>query len=118
MKQALKIIGFTLFNVIIILLAVEMVFRVFVPVHPVESMGWFWRVPDPITGWSLEPGAEGRSYNDFYEYDVAVKVNSRGLRSPNPSVTKNRKASIAFWCWAIRSSKAFKSNWKRHSASN
>ncbi|NOX62171.1 MAG: hypothetical protein GXP42_09540 [Chloroflexi bacterium] len=82
MKRALKIIGFTLLNIVLVLLAVEAFFRAFVPVHPVESMGWFWRVPDPITGWSLEPGAEGRSYNEMYEYDVAVKVNSRGLRSP------------------------------------
>jgi hypothetical protein len=64
------------------LLLLEGVVRLAGLARPPESMGWFWRVPDEITGWSLEPGAEGRSYNDLYEYDVAVKINSRGIRSP------------------------------------
>ncbi len=49
---------------------------------PAEPPGWFFRIPDPLTGWSLLPGASGRSYNPLYEYDVQVSINSRGLRAP------------------------------------
>ncbi len=49
---------------------------------PAEAMGWFWRVPDSTTGWSLEPNTSGRSFNQMYEFDVAVAVNHHGLRSP------------------------------------
>lgn len=47
---------------------------------PAEGTGWFWRVPDPQTGWSLQPGARGRWFNPQMEYDVAVTINSDGLR--------------------------------------
>ena len=47
---------------------------------PAEGTGWFWRVPDPRTGWSLQPGANGRWFNPQMEYDVDVTINSDGLR--------------------------------------
>lgn len=47
---------------------------------PAEGTGWFWRVPDPVTGWSLQPGASGRWFNPQMEYDVEVVINSDGLR--------------------------------------
>ena len=47
---------------------------------PAESTGWFWRVPDPQTGWSLQPGASGRWFNPQMEYDLEVAINSDGLR--------------------------------------
>ncbi len=47
---------------------------------PDEGTGWFWRVPDPATGWSLQPGASGRWFNPQMEYDVEVTINSYGLR--------------------------------------
>ncbi|MCB0256176.1 MAG: hypothetical protein KDI55_20840, partial [Anaerolineae bacterium] len=47
---------------------------------PAEGTGWFWRVPDPQTGWSLQPGASGRWFNPQVEYDVEVAINSNGLR--------------------------------------
>ena len=80
--RALKILGVTLLSLFLFLLALEGAFRLFVPVRPVEDMGWFWKAPDPITGWSAQPGAAGRSFNDVYEYDVEVKINALGLRSP------------------------------------
>jgi len=81
--RLLKLLAVTLVSLLIFFLVLEVVFRLFVPVRPVENMGWFWKVPDPITGWSAEPGAEGRSFNDVYEYDVHVKINDLGLRSPD-----------------------------------
>ncbi len=80
--KLLKILGASLFGVGLALVLLEVFFRLFVPVRPVEPPGWFWKAPDPITGWSAEPGAEGRSYNEVYEYDVEVKINDLGLRSP------------------------------------
>lgn len=47
---------------------------------PAEGTGWFWRVPDPQTGWSLQPGASGRWFNPQMEYDVDIAINSDGLR--------------------------------------
>ncbi|MDW8270542.1 MAG: SGNH/GDSL hydrolase family protein, partial [Anaerolineae bacterium] len=82
MRTVLKITLVTLFSIIGVLLGAEVYFRLAVPVHPGVPMGWFWRVPDPITGWSLQPGVSGRSYNDVYEYDVSVQINDLGLRSP------------------------------------
>ncbi len=81
-KTLFKVLIATGVSLLLFLLLLEGVFRAFVPVRPVEDMGWFWNVPDPITGWSAQPGAEGRSFNDVYEYDVAVKINALGLRSP------------------------------------
>lgn len=82
MKKALKIAGVTIVSIVLFFLVLELFFRMFVTVRPVENMGWFWKVPDPITGWSQLAGAEGRSFNEIYEYDVAVKINDLGLRSP------------------------------------
>ena len=56
---------------------------------PAESPGWFWRSPDPETGWSLQPGAQGRWFNPRYEYDVDVAINSQGLRDvERPTIEK------------------------------
>lgn len=56
---------------------------------PAESAGWFWRSPDPETGWSDQPGATGRWFNPRYEYDVDVSINSQGLRDvERPTVEK------------------------------
>ena len=89
MKKLLILLSVTLSSMMVALLLLELFFRLFVPVRPVENMGWFWKVPDPITGWSGLPGAEGRSFNDVYEYDVAVKINQRGLRSPDIGYEKS-----------------------------
>ena len=56
---------------------------------PAESAGWFWRSPDPETGWSDQPGATGRWFNPRYEYDVDVSINSQSLRDvERPTVEK------------------------------
>lgn len=64
--------------------ALEVGLRVFQRVPPPEPPGFFWRVPDPVTGWSLIPNSSGRWYNAMYEFDVDVTVNELGLRSPEP----------------------------------
>jgi lysophospholipase L1-like esterase len=80
-RKALKLGLFVLVNIIVVLVAIEIIFRLAAPT-PVEPAGWFWKTPDPITGWSLQPGASGRSYDENYEYDSRVEINSLGLRSP------------------------------------
>ncbi|MBO9394880.1 DUF5989 family protein [Caldilinea sp.] len=64
--------------------ALEIGLRVFQRVPPPEPPGFFWRLPDPVTGWSLIPNSSGRWYNAMYEFDVAVTINELGLRSPEP----------------------------------
>ena len=81
--KLIKILGITLASILLFLIVLEVLFRLFVPVRPPEPPGWFWKVPDPITGWSLQPGAEGRWFNEVYEYDVHIKINDLGLRSPD-----------------------------------
>lgn len=69
--------------------ALEIGLRVLQRVPPPEPPGFFWRVPDPVTGWSLIPNSAGRWYNAMYEFDVDVTVNELGLRTPTPiSYTK------------------------------
>ena len=81
--KLLKILGVTLVSILLCFIVLEVAFRWFVPVRPPEPPGWFWKVPDPITGWSFQPGAEGRWFNEVYEYDVHMKINALGLRSPD-----------------------------------
>lgn len=68
--------------VLIAALLAEGVIRVFGLAAPASSPGYFWRTDDPVTGWSLQPGASGRWFNPMREYDQAITVNARGLRSP------------------------------------
>ncbi len=65
------------------LAALEIGLRVFRLAPPAEPTGFFWRVPDPVTGWSLQPHAEGRWFNPMYEYDQYIRINSLGLRNPS-----------------------------------
>ena len=53
LHPVLKVTLITIISVIGVVIALEVLFRVAVPVHPVEAMGWFWKVPDPVTGWSM-----------------------------------------------------------------
>lgn len=62
--------------------ALEVGLRLFRLAPPAEPTGFFWRVPDPVTGWSLQPNAEGRWFNPMYEYDQHIRINALGLRSP------------------------------------
>ncbi len=80
-RKALKLALFVFFNLVVVLAAIEIIFRLAAPT-PVEPAGWFWKTPDPITGWSLQPGVSGRSYDENYEYDSRVEINGLGLRSP------------------------------------
>jgi lysophospholipase L1-like esterase len=62
--------------------ALEVGLRLFQRVPPAAGVGFFWRAPDAVTGWALEPGAAGRWYNPMYEYNQYININELGLRSP------------------------------------
>lgn len=82
MRQILSLLLLFFFYVALTLLGAEVVVRLAHAAPPAESAGWFWRVPDPITGWSHIPDSSGRSFNPLYEYDAQVSFNSRGIRGP------------------------------------
>lgn len=82
MRRLLSTILLILFYLLLGSVIAEAGVRLADAAPPAESMGWFWKVPDPTTGWQLLPNSSGRSFNQLYEYDVAVSVNSRGLRAP------------------------------------
>jgi hypothetical protein len=86
-----KLLGLILLVVVYLVgfvVIMEIGVRVFGAAPLAEPPGFFWRVPDPIAGWSLEPGAHGRWYNPSYEYDTQVQINSLGLRSPESTYEK------------------------------
>jgi hypothetical protein len=82
MRQIASGLLVLLFYAALMLLGAEVVTRLAHAAPPAESSGWFWRVPDPVTGWSHIPGSSGRSFNPLYEYDALVEFNSRGIRGP------------------------------------
>jgi hypothetical protein len=82
MRKLLSGILLFSFYILFALLIAEGGVRLAKAAPPAEAMGWFWRMPDATTGWAMEPNTRGRSFNQMYEFDVAVAVNSRGLRSP------------------------------------
>ncbi len=82
MKRLITLILLIAFYVLLFLGAAEVGVRLTRAAVPAESMGWFWEVPNATTGWALIPGSSGRSYNQRYEYDVEMAINSRGLRMP------------------------------------
>ena len=69
--------------VLLSVFALELGLRLFAKVPPTAAPGFFWRTPDPLTGWSLQPNTSGRWYNAMYEFDVEVHVNELGLRAPD-----------------------------------
>lgn len=81
-RRLLSLVLLLAVYLLLTIIALEIGLRVFQRVPPPEPPGFFWRVPDPVTGWSLIPNAAGRWYNAMYEYDVEVVINERGLRSP------------------------------------
>lgn len=83
MKKSLSVLGLILFSLIFFVLLAEIGIRLFNLTPPAQPTGFFWRSPDPTTGWSLQPNATGRWFNPVYEYDIAVTINDRGLRSPD-----------------------------------
>ena len=82
MRKGLSGILLILFYLLLSAVTAEVGTRLAHTAPPATASGWFWRVPDPITGWSHEPNASGRSFNPFYEFDALVTFNSRGIRGP------------------------------------
>lgn len=80
LRRILPGLALTLVSLILTLAMLEVGVRVLRLAPPVESPGWFWQVPNPETGWALQPGAAGRWFNPRYEYDVEVSINQLGLR--------------------------------------
>ncbi|MEZ4635895.1 MAG: SGNH/GDSL hydrolase family protein [Caldilineaceae bacterium] len=70
-----------LFYVVLVVGVLEIGVRIARAAAPPSHSGWFWRVPDAVTGWSLQPNAQGRYFAPMYEYDVDVRINSLGLRA-------------------------------------
>ena len=64
------------------LLLLEGGVRLFKLARPAENPGWFFKVPDPITGWGRMANSEGRWFNELYEFDTYIRYNSRELRAP------------------------------------
>jgi hypothetical protein len=81
MRKAISAIVMILFYVVLVMGVLEIGVRIARSAAPPTAAGWFWRVPDPNTGWSLQPNAQGRSFSRMYEYDVDVYINSLGLRA-------------------------------------
>jgi hypothetical protein len=82
MRKIIAVLALILFYLAVGALLLEGGIRLAHAAPPAESPGWFWKVPDPITGWSLLPNSKGRWFNQLYEYDVHIEINSRGLRAP------------------------------------
>lgn len=82
LKRTTSLFILILFYVLLALLLAEGILRVFSLAAPATGTGYFWNTNHPITGWALAPNAGGRWFNPLYEYDVDVRVNSRGVRSP------------------------------------
>ncbi|MBX3049922.1 MAG: SGNH/GDSL hydrolase family protein [Caldilineaceae bacterium] len=82
MRKGLSAILLICFYLIFFALVVEAGVRLAGAAPPAAPSGWFWRSPDPVTGWSHLPGVAARSFNPFYEFDVQVTLNSRGIRGP------------------------------------
>ncbi|MEZ4771423.1 MAG: GDSL-type esterase/lipase family protein [Caldilineales bacterium] len=81
------------FSILFSLLLLEGGVRLLRLAPPNEGTGWFWRVPDPATGWSLQPGATGRWFNPQMEYNVDVAINDDGLRDA-PRATLDKPAGV------------------------
>ena len=79
-RKLLPGILLAVFSILFSVLLLEGGVRLLRLAPPAEGTGWFWRVPDPQTGWSLQSGASGRWFNPQMEYDVEVVINSDGLR--------------------------------------
>ncbi len=82
MRKALSLLLLILFYLALSAVTAEIGVRLTRSAPPAEASGWFWQVPDPVTGWSHIPGASGRSFNPFYEFDAQVSFNSLGIRGP------------------------------------
>lgn len=93
MPQLLSFVLLVIFYLVVSVVALESWVRLFNLAAPPEAPGYFWRVPDALTGWGLEPGAHGRWFNPLYEFDVEVQINDRGLRSP-PEIGYEKGESV------------------------
>ena len=79
MRKALSLLLLILFYLGLSAVTAEIGVRLTRSAPPAEASGWFWQVPDPVTGWSHIPGVSGRSFNPFYEFDAQVSFNSRKI---------------------------------------
>ncbi len=72
--------GLALVGIIAATLLLELTVRILNLAPPTTSLGWFWQGPDAQYGWAHQPGATGRWFNPYNEYNVEVTINSKGLR--------------------------------------
>lgn len=76
LKRGCLNILIALLGIVAALFLMELFLRLFFPQLPLQLKGMY--VQDPILGFRLKPGFEGRQRTD--EFDVRVKINSSGLR--------------------------------------
>ncbi|MBI3958949.1 MAG: SGNH/GDSL hydrolase family protein [Chloroflexi bacterium] len=82
MRRIISLLLLVVFYTLLTAVSAEVGVRLGRAAPPPEASGWFWRVPDPVTGWSHIPNSVGRAFNPLYEYDAQVAFNSRGIRGP------------------------------------
>ena len=80
LRGFLRGIGLALAGMIAAVLLLELIVRILNLAPPATSPGWFWKAPDAQYGWQHQPGATGRWFNPYNEYNVEVTINSKGLR--------------------------------------
>lgn len=71
-----------IFSLAVAVLLLEGGVRLFRLARPAQEPGWFFKVPDPVTGWGHIAGSEGRWFNELYEFDTYIRYNSREVRAP------------------------------------
>ncbi len=80
MRRFISLFLLLVFYLFLAGLSAEAIVRMANAAPPAQASGWFWRAPDPLTGWSHAPNSSGRSFDPHYEYDAWVTINSRGIR--------------------------------------
>ncbi len=82
MRKSLAAITVILFSLLLALGVAEGGVRLFHLARPAENPGWFFKVPDALTGWGHIANSQGRWFNEMYEFDTYVSYNSREVRAP------------------------------------
>lgn len=93
MRKVLAVTMAVLFSLTLTLLLLEGGVRLFRMARPAENPGWFFKVPDPITGWGHLANSQGRWFNDLYEFDTYISYNSREVRGPE-SLTYEKPGDV------------------------
>jgi len=75
-----------LLAVLLALVLAELLVRTTFPAPPPVASAFSYRIPDPVLGWRLEPGA--RIQNENWEFSVPVEINTQGWRDAEHQIAK------------------------------